>query len=94
MKSTLKLMFAVQGVMKQLGHVVRRIIQCGMAEKGSAGPYFGTMTTTLVPEDLDLRRQALLLYFQGQRCMRWETNRYREKPPAPATLWRFFNEQT
>ncbi|MDU7868492.1 MAG: hypothetical protein E7J78_15355, partial [Pantoea sp.] len=28
------------------------------------------MTTTLAPEDLDPRRQALLLYFQGYRIAR------------------------
>lgn len=44
-------MFAVQGVVKQRGHVVRLTTQYGAAEKGSAGPYFGAMTTTLAPED-------------------------------------------
>ncbi|MFZ4216170.1 terminase gpP N-terminus-related DNA-binding protein, partial [Pantoea endophytica] len=28
------------------------------------------MTTTLAPEDLDPRRQAMLLYFQGYRIAR------------------------
>jgi len=34
------------------------------------GPYFGCMNTTLAPDDLDPRRQALLLYFQGYRIAR------------------------
>lgn len=41
-----------------------------MAEKEAAGPYFGCMNMTPAPDDLDPRRQALLLYFQGYRIAR------------------------
>ena len=44
--------------------------QSTAAEKRTAGPYFVPMTTIMTPDDLDPRRQAMLLYFQGYRIAR------------------------
>lgn len=63
-------MFAATGGGRQRRGIVWNPTQSGAAEKVLAGPYVVGMDTTMTPADLDPRRQALLLYFQGYRIAR------------------------
>ncbi|KOQ85686.1 hypothetical protein ABW49_23410, partial [Enterobacter asburiae] len=63
-------MFAVIGGVKQRAELVRTITQSAAGESCQSRPYVCAMNTTLTPTDLDPRRQAMLLYFQGYRVAR------------------------
>lgn len=62
-------MFAVIGACKQRVGLVRTPTQCEAGESADLRPYVCAMTT-LTPADLDPRRQAMLMYFQGYRVAR------------------------
>ena len=63
-------MFAVMGGVKQRAALVRSATQTAAGESRRARPYVWAMNTTMTPADLDPRRQAMLLYFQGYRVAR------------------------
>ena len=62
-------MFAVMAACKQRIGLVRTPTQCEAGESADLRPYVCAMTT-LTPADLDPRRQAMLMYFQGYRVAR------------------------
>lgn len=57
------------GACKQRVGLVRTPTQCEAGESADLRPYVCAMTT-LTPADLDPRRQAMLMYFQGYRVAR------------------------
>lgn len=62
-------MFAGIWAGKQRVRFVSCFTQCEAGESGDLRPYVCAMTT-LTPADLDPRRQAMLMYFQGYRVAR------------------------